>query len=117
MTPLTALLFNVGGGLEETTVTLNGEEASANLQIIASLELVHELKRNIILRGSGTYIRDDFEGINRTDDRFEIGGTVSYALNRNLAFDLNYIFSTRDSDVDGEAFDRSVVTLGLTARL
>lgn len=116
LTPLTALQFSVGAGLEETTVSLLGENASANFRTTAGLQLTHEFLRNLIFVARGNYIRDDFEGIDRTDDRFGAGATLSYALNRNLSVDLDYDFTKRSSDLDGNDFDRNVVRAGLTAR-
>ena len=116
-TPLTAIIGSLGAGLQETTVTLDGDVASANFVSEIGLQVVHELRRNIILRGSGAYTREDFEGISRTDDRFALGAGVSYSLNRNLAIDLGYTFSNRSSDVDEAEFSRNIFTIGVTARL
>lgn len=113
VTGLTSVIFGAGGGIVETTQ--NG--ASANLQSEVSLEVQHELLRNLLLNGRLGYTRDDFEGIDRTDNTYRARAIVRYLLNRNLSIDGGYEFSTRDSDVDGADYDRHIVRLGLTARL
>lgn len=113
VTGLTSLIFEASGGIVETTQ--NG--ASANLQSNVSVEVQHELLRNVLLNGRLGYIRDDFQGIDRTDNTYRARATVRYLLNRNLSVDGGYEFGTRDSDVNGADYDRHIVRLGLSARL
>lgn len=117
VTPLTAIIGGLRADVEETTVTDGAERASSKLATEATVNVVHELRRNILLRGGVGYQNDDFEGINREDDTFD--GTVgaSYLLNRNLSIDLDYDFTNRDSDDDDSEFTRNVIMLGLRAQL
>jgi len=117
VTPLTAIIGGLRVEIEETTVALDGERASSKLVSDATLNVVHELRRNILLRGGVGFTRDDFEGIDRTDDTFD--GTVgaSYLITRNLSVDLDYDYTNRDSDVDNGEFTRNVIMLGLRAQL
>jgi hypothetical protein len=117
VTPLTSIILNAAGEIRETTVTQDNEEASANLQSDVTLAVWHELLRNLLINGYGQYIRDDFEGINRTDNTFRVGGGVRYLINRNFSLDANYTFSTRDSDESDAEYDRNQVLIGVTARL
>lgn len=113
VTGLTSVIFEAGGGIVETTQ--NG--ASANLQSNVALEVQHELLRNLLLNGRLSYTRDDFDGIDRTDNTYRARAGVRYLLNRNLSVEGGYEYSTRDSDVGGAEYDRHLVRLGLTARL
>jgi hypothetical protein len=113
VTGLTSLIFEAGGGIVETTQA----GASANLQSELSAEVQHELLRNLLLNGRLSYTRDDFDGIDRTDNTYRARAGVRYLLNRNLSIDGGYEFSTRDSDVDGADYDRHILRVGLTARL
>lgn len=113
VTGLTSLIFEAGGGIVETTQG----GASANLQSEVAAEVQHELLRNLLLNGRLSYTRDDFEGIDRTDNTYRARAGVRYLLNRNLSIDGGYEFSTRDSDVNGADYDRHIVRVGLTARL
>jgi hypothetical protein len=117
VTPLTSIIFNARGEIRETTVTQDGEEASGDKQADVSLNVWHELLRNVLLNAYGQYVRDDFEGINRTDNTFRVGGGVRYLLNRNFSLDAVYTFSTRESDNDNVEYDRNQVVIGVTARL
>lgn len=117
VTPLTSIIATADVGIEETTVSVGGEDASGVFRAATGVEVFHELRRNIIINGDLGYIRDDFEGVDRTDDRFLAGAGVEYILNRRLSVDAGYGFSTRNSDVDAAEFTRNVVRIGLTARL
>ncbi|MFO1067428.1 MAG: outer membrane beta-barrel protein [Geminicoccaceae bacterium] len=117
VTTLTSVIFNVNGAAKETTVTENGEPASANLQGVVGINVWHELLRNLLLNGYGQYVRNDFEGISRKDNTYRVGGGVRYLLNRNFSLDGIYTFVTRDSNVDDVGYDRNQIMLTLNARL
>jgi hypothetical protein len=117
VTPLTTVILTGQGAVQETTVNFEGDEASANLQKLISLDVTHELLRNLLVNANASYIRDDFEGTSRTDNRFIAGAGLSYFLNRHLALEAKYTFATRDSDEEQDEFTRNIVMLGVTARL
>jgi uncharacterized protein (PEP-CTERM system associated) len=109
-----------------TTVGLNGRggflptdtgNASTRLQSLVNVRVDHELLRNLILGGEVGYIRDDFSGIDRTDNRYEAGADVTYLINRNFSLSGGYSFTKRDSDDNAREFNRNLVTLRVTARL
>jgi uncharacterized protein (PEP-CTERM system associated) len=81
------------------------------------LEVNHELLRNVLLNGNVGYIRDDFEGVDRTDNTLRAGAGVSYLLNRHLSLDAKYDFSTRDSDENDEEYTRNRFLVGITGKL
>lgn len=113
ITGLTSLIFEASSAVVETTQG----GASANLQTNAAAEVQHELLRNLLLNGRLGYTRDDFQGIDRTDNTFRVRAGARYLLNRNLSIDGSYEFATRNSDVNGADYDRHLVRVGLTARL
>lgn len=117
ITPLTTIIASALAEIQETTVVFEGDEASADFEKTLSLDVTHELLRNVLLNANATYTRDDFEGTERSDDTFIAGAGVSYLLNRNLSLDATYRFSTRASDDETEEFTRNIVRLGVTARL
>lgn len=116
-TPLTTIILEGSGEVVETTVNFEGDEATANLRKSVTLDVWHELLRNVLLNATAGYVRDDFDGTDRTDNTFLAGAGVRYLLNRNLAVDGTYRFTTRDSDASEAEYDRSVVRVGVTARL
>lgn len=117
VTPLTTLIFDASGEINETTVTFDGDTASANFQKRVGVDATHELLRNVLLNANLAVQRDDFEGTSRTDDSLFAGAGVSYLINRNLSLGLTYDFSTRDSDANSEDYTRNIIRLGITARL
>lgn len=118
VTPLTSVIFSLEGQLKETTVTgEDGDQASGRVNSDASVNVWHELLRNVLLNGYAQYIRDDFEGIARTDDTYRVGGGVRYLLTRRFSIDGGYTYSTRSSDESDREYDRHQVRLGVTAHL
>ena len=117
ITPLTTIIFGANAEIQETTVTFEDDQASANFEQRVDLDVTHELLRNVLLNGNAAYIRDDFEGTSRTDDTVSAGAGLSYLLNRNLSLDATYNFTTRSSDADDGDYARNLVRLGVTARL
>ena len=101
----------------ETTVTVDGDPPAAILQNSVGVDVTHELRRNVLLNANAGYIRDDFEGVSRTDNIFNAGVGASYLINRNFSLNATYEFTTRNSDADGDEFTRNIVLLGITAKL
>ena len=112
-TLLTTVTASGGGDFRPTTE----EDAEANFRSSIGLGVEHELLRNVILAANVGYNRDDFSGINRTDDTITAGGGVSYLLNRNFSIDAGYNFTNRWSDDEDEEFSRNLVRIGVTGRL
>ena len=117
VTPLTSIILNAESGILETTVTVDGEPASGDLQNSVGVDVTHELRRNVLLNANAGYIRDDFQGVTRTDNIFNAGVGASYLINRNFSLNATYEFTTRNSDADGDEFTRNIVLVGITAKL
>jgi hypothetical protein len=112
-TLLTTVTASGGGDFRPTTQ----DEAEANFRSSVGLGVEHELLRNVILAANVGYTRDDFSGVDRTDNTISAGGGVSYLINRNFSVDAGYNFTTRSSDDEDEEFDRNLVRIGVTGRL
>jgi hypothetical protein len=112
-TLLTTVTASGGGDFRPTTQ----DDAEANFRSSVGLGVEHELLRNVILAANVGYTRDDFSGIDRTDDTISAGGGVSYLINRNFSVDAGYTYTTRSSDENEEEFDRNLVRIGVTGRL
>ena len=117
VTPLTTVIGEVLGELRETTVTFEGDEATADRHAEIGIDVTHELRRNILLNGNARYLRDDFEGTDRVDDIFRVGAGITYLINRNFSLDARYRFDKRTSDDNNEEFDRHQVFVGFVAKL
>lgn len=117
VTPLTSIILNAVGSIKETTVTQGDEQASGDKYAEASLNVWHELRRNILLNAYGQYVRDDFVGIDRVDNTFRVGGGLRYLINRNFSLNAIYTYVTRNSDEADAEYDANQVVIGITAQL
>lgn len=106
-----------------TTVTVAGGRtiedagiAGANgyLSTAASVRVDHELLRNLILTASATRTHDEYQGVDREDDRtiVSVGGT--WLLNRNLGVNLAASRLEQESDGAGRGVDFEVNRLVLS---
>ncbi len=112
-TPLTTVAIGALADLQETTVTFGGNTASARFRKQVSVSVSHQLRRNVELVGSASYMRDDFEDTARSDDTISLGAGVNYTVNRWLAVGVSYNFQTRSSDDNNAEYDRHVVRGGI----
>jgi hypothetical protein len=110
-TRLTSLRLDGTGGFEPSTV------GSSRLESEVGLRVDHELLRNLLIGGEIVYSRDDFQDTDRTDNRIDVGPSLTYLVNRNFSVGAAYTFTTRTSDESEREFDRNVVTLRVTAQL
>ena len=88
--------------------------AAGYLSTSTSIQIDHELMRNVLLNGSLTWSTDDYEGIDRTDDRLQasVGGT--YLVNRTVGISLAASHFEQSSDGTGGGVDFSVNRLSLS---
>ncbi len=117
VTPLTSIIGTVSAEILETTVTFKGEDASSDFRSQVGIDVNHELLRNLLLNGNLAYVRDDFEGTDRTDNEIRAGAGVRYLINRNFSLDARYRFRTQESDANDAEFDRHQVFVGVVAKL
>jgi hypothetical protein len=112
-----------------TTVTLTGSRtvedaaisrSSSYLSNNVNLQVDHELLRNLILSGTAGYGKDDYRGIDRTDERYNAGVSATYIMNRAVGVTLAYNHMNQDSsgadsslDVANYTVDRVALTLTL----
>lgn len=106
-----------------TTVTATGSRtvedagiagAGGYLSSSVGVRIDHELLRNVLLNGGLTVSQDEYEGIDRTDDRFQasIGGT--YLLNRTLGVSVSASHFKQTSDGAGAGSDFDVNRLSVS---
>jgi len=82
-----------------TTVTLSGSRTVVDSDVIGEggylssnyvLQVDHELFRNIILTASASIGNDDYQGVDRVDNRLIGSFGATYLITRTWAFNLNY---------------------------
>ncbi|TCS12462.1 outer membrane beta-barrel protein [Caulobacter sp. BK020] len=113
-TELTTVTATASRAIEDAGVVGAGGYLSSNL----GLQVDHELLRNLILSASLKYANDDYNGIDRKDDRTEFALGGNYLVNRNLGLSLRYYRTKQSSDgiSSGPNYMVNRVTLSLTTQ-
>jgi hypothetical protein len=111
-----------------TTYTLNVHRVIAESDTLASsaqfgtggsLNVDHELLRNLILNARVAFEHNKYQNIDRSDDLFAMSGGARYLMNRNfeLGLQADYVKRSSGGAFFGPRFDRFQVALTATARL
>jgi hypothetical protein len=108
VTPLDSIRGSFSRTVAETTLF----PASSSVETALSLSIEHQLLRNLILVGTGQVIRDEYDGLNRTDNTFGVAAGARYLMNRNVRLTADLDFSNRSSNVPGNNYDRIVGVVG-----
>jgi hypothetical protein len=111
----------LGGGInliwaptKLTTVTLTGERtvqettrsgASGAFATAISVNIDHELRRNVIVSLGGEYVRRSYQGLARTDESWNGRARVEYKLSRHFSMRAGYSYTSRDSTIPSENFE------------
>ena len=109
ITRLTTIGFNAARTVQQTTTT----NSSGILQTGAEATVRHELLRNLILDGALKYTVNEYEGISREDDLYEVGIGALYKLNRYVGVGARYRHLERASDVNTADYSANVATINL----
>jgi hypothetical protein len=89
-----------------TTVTLIGNRAVGDAGVPgsagfllsnASVQIDHELLRNVILTASGTASTYQYNGVNRTDDLYGAGVSGNWLITRHIGITLAYTYTDQKS--------------------
>jgi hypothetical protein len=110
---LDTIRLNASRGVQETTIP--GASSYTNSHI--GLGIDHELLRNVILSADGMYDRDEYNDLTRADDIWSIGASAIYLMNRNMQFNLGYVFSRRTSNAGVLQYDNNVFRIGIVGKL
>ena len=108
-TQLTTLTTTVSRTVEDAAIVGAGGYLSSSI----GLQVDHELLRNVILGGQLTYAEDDYEGIDRTDERLEASLRATYLVNRRLGVSLAASSFKQTSSGANEGVDFNVNRLML----
>jgi hypothetical protein len=113
-TELTTVTATASRGIEDAGVIGAGGYLSTDF----GLSVDHELLRNVILSASLKHANDDYNGIDREDDRTEFGLGGNYLVNRNLGLTVRYYRTKQSSDgtSSGPNYTVNRVTLSLTTQ-
>lgn len=111
-------LWTVGLELERKTEPPGAPGALGFVRSSAQLHADYEFRRNIIFGISGGLERDEYEGIDREDQRNSFAATADYAPNRALTFSLSAGHYEQESEGAAPGRDYTIdrVTFGVTLR-
>jgi len=89
------------------------------LHSLVSLSLDHELLRNLLLNANADFINDNFKGINRSDNQFDVGVGAKFLVRRELYLGASYTYSHRDSSgaQAGHPFSQNIIMLRIATQL
>lgn len=113
VTRLTTVDLNLSREFDATAVA----GASTNYVTDVSIDVTHELRRNVLLSAGLGYTNEDYQGSPREDDTYRASLGVSYLLNRNFSLDAGYELTSRESSLPDSDYLRNFFTIGVTARL
>jgi hypothetical protein len=115
-TELTTVTATASRGIEDAGVIGSSGYLSTDL----GLKVDHELLRNLILSAKAGYSKDDYNGIDRNDDRYDLAFGGNYLVSRNLGVSLRYNHTKQKSDGSaggaGPNYSVNRVTLSLTTQ-
>lgn len=126
-TQLTSVIVGASRADNPTRLVLarpsGAQTGSARIDTLASAEIQHELRHDILLRAQYSFESNDYVGLGAgAQDSHTIGMTARYFATRSLFFDVAYNRTSRSalgnpavpSTINLAGFDRNIVTLSTT---
>lgn len=108
VTRLTTIKGSLSISVVETTFSPTpGVGASSYLATVGSLDVDHELLRNLIIRAGVSYTNNDYQGISREDDLYTARLSADYFINRYLFVGASYGFKRRDAGIADTDYEQN----------
>ncbi|WP_375464627.1 outer membrane beta-barrel protein [uncultured Methylobacterium sp.] len=107
--PLTTVRLGAQAGVTETTVV----GSSGVLTQAATLEVQHDLLRNLSITLGGAYLRNAYQGSTIRETGLSATARLDYRFNRWLTLRGSYLYQEITSSVAGSSFADNTVLLGL----
>jgi uncharacterized protein (PEP-CTERM system associated) len=80
---------------------------------VATLEVQHDLLRNLSIVLGGSYLRNDYQSSSIRENGFSATARLDYHFTRWLTLRGTYIYQKFDSTVAGSSFRENTFLLGL----
>ncbi|KQO72609.1 hypothetical protein ASF22_12825 [Methylobacterium sp. Leaf87] len=109
VSPLTAVRLNATAGIVETSVA---GSSGVRTQAV-TLEVQHDLLRNLSLIGGLTFVASDYDRVNISDRGFSGTARIDYRFNRWLTMRGTYVYQQVDSSIATSSFHSNTWLLGL----
>ena len=113
ITQLTSITGNIERGVEEGFSNVPNPRDRTTFKVGVD----HELLRNVVLSALAEYQMDDYQNSNQQDDFYLVQAGATYNINRNFYLRGTYSYSTRDSNLPGNDYDRNLFLLRVGAQL
>ncbi|MGH1591595.1 outer membrane beta-barrel protein [Methylobacterium phyllosphaerae] len=107
--PLTTVRLTAATGVTETTIP----GSSGVLTEVATLEVQHDLMRNLSIVLGGSYLKNDYQNSTIRENGFSATARLDYHFNRWLTLRGTYLYQKFDSTVAGSSFQENTFLLGL----
>lgn len=107
--PLTTVRLTAATGVTETTLP----GSSGILTDVATLEVQHELLRNLSIVLGGSFLKNDYQGSTIRETGFSATARFDYRFTRYLTLRGTYIYQQIDSSSPGSSFRDNTFLLGL----
>jgi hypothetical protein len=108
-TPLTTVRLRAQTQIDETTIA----NSSGALTQRATLEVQHDLRRNLSLTGLIGISETDYEGVKLTEETVTAGARLEYKLTRSVAVRASFIHERLKSTAPGSDYTANTYLLGL----
>ena len=109
LSPLTTVRFTAATGVTETTIL----GSSGILTEVATVELQHDLLRNLSIVFGGSFLKNDYQGSTIRENGFSATARLDYRFTRWLTLRGTYIYQQIDSTVVGSSFRDNTFLVGL----
>jgi hypothetical protein len=110
-------LLTVRGNISRTVQETTSAGASGYLASAYGVSAEYEILRNFLANAGFTYTNNDYEGINRDDDLYDLKVGAKYMFNRNFYIGPSYNYKERDSNLTGQDYENNIFMLTLGAQL
>jgi hypothetical protein len=108
-TALTSVTFKATTALEDTTIPA----ASGAANHAYTIEVDHDLRRNLALIATAGYASDSYVGLNLHDATTNVGLAVKYSLNRDVVLKASIARQWYETNLPNANYAATVVMLGL----
>ncbi|SFG54831.1 hypothetical protein SAMN05192565_105125 [Methylobacterium gossipiicola] len=109
VSPLTSVRLNATAGIVETAIA---GSSGVRTQAV-TLEVQHDLLRNLSLIGGITYVASDYDRVNISERGFSGTARLDYRFNRWLTLRGSYVYQQVNSTVATASFHANTWLLGL----
>jgi len=113
-TQLTTVGVSASRSIEASAVAGSAGRTNSALELVVD----HELRRDVVLTAAVNWGQDDYNSIDRTDERFGGSVSVSYFWTENVGVRAGYAYTEQDSSgaAGNQDYTRNVVSVSFVIR-